>query len=91
MTDDNKKIRPDKPINPDFPPRERGVVEKCNFCVERLAEGLQPACVEACKAKALIFGDLNDPKSEIREVLGSRYTIRRKPELGTHPQVFYIV
>jgi molybdopterin-containing oxidoreductase family iron-sulfur binding subunit len=80
-----------KEINPDFPTRTKGVVEKCNFCAERLAKGLIPACVEACKEKALVFGDLSDPDSEIRELLRSHYTIRRKPELGTRPQVYYIV
>ena len=75
----------------DFPTRMRGVVEKCNFCAERLAEGKPPACVEACKAKALIFGDLEDSHSEVREVLHERYSIRRKPELGTMPQIYYLV
>jgi Fe-S-cluster-containing dehydrogenase component len=80
-----------KNITPDFPTRTRGVVEKCNFCAERLAEGLLPACVEACKEKALIFGDLEDPESEVREILKSKYAIRRKPALGTQPQVYYLV
>jgi len=78
-------------INPDFPRRTRGVVEKCNFCRERLAQGLIPACVEACQEKALVFGDLEDPDSEIREILRTNYTISRKPGLGTKPQVFYLV
>jgi molybdopterin-containing oxidoreductase family iron-sulfur binding subunit len=76
--------------NPDFPTRMRGVVEKCNFCAERLELGKMPACVEASNG-ALIFGDLNDPDSEIRHVLRDNYTIRRKVELGTNPCVFYIV
>ncbi|MFV0421192.1 sulfate reduction electron transfer complex DsrMKJOP subunit DsrO [Oleidesulfovibrio sp.] len=76
--------------NPDFPTRMRGVVEKCNFCVERLAEGLMPACVEAAEG-ALYFGDLNDPESEVRQVLAENFTIRRKPSLGTQPSVYYIV
>jgi molybdopterin-containing oxidoreductase family iron-sulfur binding subunit len=77
-------------INPDFPTRTKGVVEKCNFCEERLARGLLPACVEASDG-ALIFGDLEDPESEVRRILGSHYTIRRKNELGTKPCVFYII
>jgi len=79
-------------INREFPTRMRGVVEKCNFCVERLPRGLQPACVEATgTSKAMVFGDLNDPKSEIRQILKENYTIQRKPALGTQPSVFFIV
>jgi molybdopterin-containing oxidoreductase family iron-sulfur binding subunit len=78
-------------LNPDFPTRTKGVVEKCTFCEERLAKGQMPACVEACKAKAMVFGDLNDPQSEVRKLLGSRYALRRKPELGTKPEVYYLV
>lgn len=78
-------------LNEKYPTRMMGVVEKCNFCAERLAVGLIPACVEACKEKALVFGDVEDPDSEVREILRSHYAIRRKPELGTMPQVYYIV
>jgi molybdopterin-containing oxidoreductase family iron-sulfur binding subunit len=78
-------------IVPDFPTRARGVVEKCTFCEERLARGLGPACVEACKEKALAFGDLEDPHSEVRKLVAEHFTIRRKPGLGTQPQVYYIV
>lgn len=80
-----------KKENPEYPTRTRGVVEKCTFCVERLAVGLQPACVAACKDKALVFGDMEDPKSEVREMLRKHPSIRRKPELGTLPHVFYIL
>jgi len=73
-----------------FPTRMRGVVEKCTFCYERLAVGLMPACVEASQG-SLIFGDLNDSHSEIRETLSTHFTIRRKPELGTEPSVYYII
>ena len=78
-------------INADFPTRMRGVVEKCNFCTERLARGQMPACVEACKENCLVFGDLEDPDSPVRELLRSNFSIRRKPSLGTNPQVYYIV
>ncbi len=80
-----------KKINPAFPTRTKGVVEKCNFCEERLAEGLLPACVVACKDKALVFGDLGNSDSDVRKLLQAHFTIRRKPELGTQPQVYYIV
>lgn len=78
-------------LNMAFPTRERGVVEKCNFCAERLEVGLLPACVEACKDKALTFGDIEDPNSNVRKILAERFSIRRKPELGTQPNVYYIV
>ncbi len=77
--------------DPDFPTRTKGVVEKCTFCDERLARGEPPVCVAACKPKALVFGDLNDPGSEVRKLLRSRYALRRKPALGTHPEVYYLV
>jgi len=79
-----------KKINKKFPTRTKGVVEKCNFCAERLAVGQLPACVEASKGK-LTFGDLYDPESEVRELIRTNYTIRRKQVLGTEPSVYYIV
>lgn len=78
-------------LNMTFPRRERGVVEKCNFCNERLAKGKVPACVEACKNGALTFGDVTDPNSPVRKLIASNYTIQRKPEVGTGPNVFYII
>ncbi|MGD9950081.1 MAG: sulfate reduction electron transfer complex DsrMKJOP subunit DsrO [Desulfobulbus sp.] len=79
-------------INRDFPSRMRGVVEKCTFCSERVEKGQLPACVEACgESKAMVFGNLNDPNSEIRKVLKENHTIQRNPSLGTLPSVFYIV
>jgi len=78
-------------IKPDFPTRSRGVVEKCTFCDERLAQGRMPACVEACPDKCLVFGDLEDPGSEVRHLLEKRHAIRRKPGLGTQPEVYYLV
>lgn len=89
-----KELNPDFPTNPTYPTRTKGVVEKCNFCAERLAKGQYPACVEAAnkiKAGTLAFGDLEASDSEVRELLREHYTIRRKPELGTGPNVYYIV
>ena len=76
--------------NKKYPTRMKGVVEKCNFCAERLAVGQMPACVEASNG-ALAFGDLYDEHSEVRELLKENYTIRRKQTLGTEPSVYYIV
>jgi molybdopterin-containing oxidoreductase family iron-sulfur binding subunit len=67
------------------------VVEKCDFCVERLAVGKIPYCVEAAKEGQMYFGDLNDPRSDVRKALRENYSIRRKPELGTQPNVYYLV
>lgn len=77
-------------VNKQFPTRMKGVVEKCNFCDERLAVGKMPACVEASNG-ALAFGDLEDPNSDVRQLLKENFTIRRKTGLGTGPCVYYIV
>ena len=87
--EDGKPLIKEK--NPAFPTRMLGVVEKCTFCNERLEKGLNPACVEACPQKALVFGDLEDPESGVRKLLSERFSFRRKPGLGTQPQVYYIV
>ncbi len=84
--------RPQIPnLHADFPTRMRGVVEKCTFCEERLAKGQLPACVEACENGEIIFGDLEDPNSEVRRVLKEHFAIRRKVNLGTQPEIYYIV
>ncbi len=78
-------------ITPEYPTRMRGVVEKCTFCEERLARGLEPACVEVCENDEIVFGDLNDPNSKVRQILAERMAIRRKAGLGTQPEVYYII
>ncbi|MFP3928327.1 MAG: sulfate reduction electron transfer complex DsrMKJOP subunit DsrO [Desulfobacteraceae bacterium] len=88
------ELNPGFPTNREYPTRSKGVVEKCDFCTERLARGELPVCVETANKEvegAMIFGDLGDPDSEIREFLRENYTIRRKPELGTEPNVFYVI
>lgn len=85
----------DSKMNRDFPTRTKGVVEKCTFCAEFLDRGEEvPRCVAACLAKgsdAMAFGNLHDGHSTVRKLLRENFSIRRKPELGTHPEVFYLV
>ena len=70
--------------------REQAVVEKCNFCDHRVKDGLLPHCVVACPADARIFGDLNDPASNVSQLLKKYPPKVLKGHLGTKPKVFYI-
>ena len=70
--------------------RYRGVTEKCTFCDHRLKKGKLPYCVKSCPAKARIFGDLNDPNSEVNKILGMYAPYRLKEGLGTRPKIFYV-
>lgn len=70
-------------------PRVKGVVEKCTFCIQRTRKGRYPACVEACPVGARKFGNLLDPKSEIRYILENFRVFRLKEELDTEPKFFY--
>ena len=69
---------------------EKGVVNKCTFCVNRIDKGLKPACVITCVGRVRTFGDLNDKNSEVFKKLNSNEYYVLKPEEGTHPRVFYI-
>ncbi len=87
---DPRKYLSDPVPNPTFPTRMIGVVEKCTFCAERLAVGKMPACVEASGGR-ILFGDLDDPSSSVRKALADNFSIRRKPNLGTQPGVYYLI
>jgi len=91
--------------NPDVSVRSKGVVEKCTFCHHRLqkareralAEGREmepgeyiPACAEACPTRAIVFGDLSDPDSEVAKLARSPRAFRLQEELGTRPKVIYL-
>ncbi len=67
-----------------------GVVVKCTFCVQRVAEGKEPACVETCIGHARVFGDLTDPTSDVSLAIAERHAIRLNPELGIRPSVYYV-
>ncbi len=70
--------------------RRKGAVEKCSFWNHRVKKGRAPACVVACPADARIFGDLNDPNSEISKKLKDYKPTVLLPEEGLKPKVFYI-
>lgn len=75
---------------------KQNVARKCTYCVHRVDEGLDPACVVACPTKARIFGDLEDPESEIAQyILAQEEETRRSPfpllpEAGTKPTGSYL-
>lgn len=66
------------------------VMSKCDFCVSRTTEGVEPYCVASCPANARIFGDLNDSESEASKALQGGNAYPYKPEAGTSPCVFYL-
>ncbi|MEJ8835013.1 4Fe-4S dicluster domain-containing protein [Ramlibacter sp. AN1133] len=91
---DNEELREDASM--------RDVATKCTFCVERIdagtARGLvpgvdpeaTPACVNACIAEALAFGDIEDPTSNVSQLLARNQHFRINEELGTGPGFYYL-
>lgn len=74
----------------DVAPHQKHVVEKCTFCWHRLAKGLAPACVEACSARARIFGDASDPDSAVSQKLRERSSMRLLEDRDTEPSVYFL-
>ncbi|MBF0133955.1 MAG: 4Fe-4S dicluster domain-containing protein [Magnetococcales bacterium] len=84
------KVPPD--ANTRVPIRAKGVVEKCTFCVHRIDDGGEPACVEACRKDgggSMLFGDINDPNSEISKRIREVSTTTIRADLGLKPRVHY--
>jgi molybdopterin-containing oxidoreductase family iron-sulfur binding subunit len=92
-------------LNPDVTVRERGVVEKCSFCVQRiqekklqaklenrpLADGeIQTACMQACPAGAIIFGDMNNQQSKLIDLIADQRNYNLIEEIHTLPSVGYL-
>jgi Fe-S-cluster-containing dehydrogenase component len=87
---------------PEVERRQRGVVEKCTFCIQRIERGLAlgmvpgldreatPACVVECPVEARFFGDLNDPDSPVSRLLAQRSHLRLREDQGTAPRVYYL-
>lgn len=91
--------------NPDVSKRPKGVVEKCTFCHHRIVRAREeaavqgrelqdsdvtPACAESCPAKAIEFGNLEDPDSRVSQLIRSPRTFRLHDDLGTKPKVYYL-
>jgi len=92
-------------LNPDVTVRERGVVEKCSFCIQRIQEGklkaktegrkledgdITPACMQACPSGAIVFGDLNDPESKVAKLMKDPRNYHLLEEMHTLPSVGYL-
>lgn len=63
---------------------------KCNYCAHRVDIGLEPACVNVCPEHAIISGNVDDPESEIAQLLAREHVMVRKPEKATQPNLYYI-
>jgi len=70
---------------------ETQTADKCTYCAHRVASSMMPACVVACPVEANIFGDLDDPTSNISKYIQQHRDVQvRKPEKGTDPHHFYV-
>lgn len=92
-------------LNPDVTTRSRGVMEKCSFCAQRIQAGklhakiekralkdgdVQSACQQGCPANAIVFGDVNDPESEVAKLIKSDRTYFLLEEINVQPGVGYM-
>jgi molybdopterin-containing oxidoreductase family iron-sulfur binding subunit len=96
----------DQQLNPDVTVREKGVMEKCTFCIQRIRQAkdhakddgrrrvrdgeVQPACAQTCPTEALVFGNRLDPDSEISKSLENPRAYRVLDELNTQSSVVYL-
>ncbi len=69
---------------------QKHTVEKCTMCEHRIVKGEEPACVEACPARARFWGDLDDPESEVSKLVRTRSNKQLLPDEGTKPSVYYL-
>lgn len=67
-----------------------GTASKCHLCATRIEQGLEPFCVLCCEAKAMYFGDLSDPQSQVSQLIARRSGYTLKPEENTQPAVYYL-
>ncbi len=67
-----------------------GYADKCTFCLHRVTEGLDPACVAVCPTRCMHFGDLDDPRSSVSRLLGSRRHHSLRDAAGTRPRLYFL-
>lgn len=79
------------PYNARYVDPKDKLVDKCTFCEHRVSVGMVPSCVNTCVGKARIFGDLNDPESEVAKIVSKEPVVVLKPDQGTKPMVFYVM
>lgn len=96
----------DQQLNPDVTVREKGVMEKCTFCIQRIRQAkdnakdngrrrvrdgeVQPACVQTCPSEALVFGDRKDPDSRVSKKINDPRAYHVLGELNTQPSIVYL-
>lgn len=96
----------DQQLNPDVSVREKGVMEKCTFCIQRIREAkdlakddgrrrvregeIQPACAQACPTRAIVFGDRNDPDSQVAQMASDSRGYAVLKALNTSPSIVYL-
>lgn len=92
-------------LNPDVSVREKGVMEKCTFCMQRIRRGkdnakdegrkikdgdVTPACAQVCPTNAITFGDISDEESKVAHMAESPRGVKLLEEHGIHPSVIYL-
>jgi molybdopterin-containing oxidoreductase family iron-sulfur binding subunit len=92
-------------FNPEVTVRARGVMEKCTFCVQRIQNvriearndhrpirdgEIVPACAQTCPSRAITFGNLNDPESEVSKLRGDHRAYATLVELNIRPRTHYL-
>jgi Fe-S-cluster-containing dehydrogenase component len=79
------------PYDARFVDPRTGTVDKCTYCVHRIENGTPTtACQEVCPTDSIYFGDLNDPESEVSELLARRDNYTLQPEAGTRPKHYFL-
>lgn len=74
----------------DYEAHAEGAVEKCDLCHHRVIAGMQPSCVQACPSKAMLFGDLDEPASDLVQLVSSKEAKALRDDLKLDPSVFYV-